>query len=387
MYAQIVVSIPQGTRTESLVSAVADAFAGSSLPVKVQDNIPRRPQTGGPGWFSIDLVVPVVQATSAILLASGLVVGAKKLIRAVHRIFPGSLIRILSDERPTVAYQTPFGDTLDAAIDAIPLDYSKEKSTRFVLKRWRPENGWEIDLTRTTRKGIAANPTSKRNRGAEGSAPESTKRSQRAQRARSQLKTDVDAIVSSVKRPITHRPAALSELDVAILDLHRIGESVEHSADAAYVGEALEALLSIRQQFAGALMARWAQQTGIHEGVDLATPSGTRITALHSAIVVDVGIDGYGDQAVRLRERDVDVILGHLSKAVVQPGQRVRRGQLLGFSGEEGGISTGPHVHVEVRPIGGGYGSAVDPMPYLHSASRAPRRSTGRRLKKKRQGR
>jgi murein DD-endopeptidase MepM/ murein hydrolase activator NlpD len=91
---------------------------------------------------------------------------------------------------------------------------------------------------------------------------------------------------------------------------------------------------------------------------------------------VDVGIEGYGDQAVRLRQRDVDVILGHLSKAVVRPGQRLRRGQLVGYSGDSGGISTGPHVHIEVRPVGGGYGSAMDPMPYLRSSDRPkkPRR-------------
>jgi murein DD-endopeptidase MepM/ murein hydrolase activator NlpD len=79
-----------------------------------------------------------------------------------------------------------------------------------------------------------------------------------------------------------------------------------------------------------------------------------------------------------LRERTVDVILGHLSRAVVRPGQRVRRGQLVGYSGDEGGISTGPHIHVEIRPIGGEFGTAIDPMPYLQNAEK-PRRKAKRR--------
>ena len=120
-------------------------------------------------------------------------------------------------------------------------------------------------------------------------------------------------------------------------------------------------------------MSQWAQETGIHQGIDLATPLGSRITAIHAAEVIEVGIDGYGEHAIRLRERTVDVILGHLSRAVVRPGQRVRRGQLVGYSGEEGGISNGPHIHIEIRPIGGGFGTALDPMPYLQNAEK-PRR-------------
>jgi murein DD-endopeptidase MepM/ murein hydrolase activator NlpD len=176
--------------------------------------------------------------------------------------------------------------------------------------------------------------------------------------------------MGSIRKPVTHSPAPLSEIDSAVHRLQSFGDLVKARADSAYVGEALSTLLEMRQREAAAVMSRWAQDTGIHEGVDLGAPLGAKVTAIHACVVVEVGIEGYGDQAVRLRERDVDVILGHLSKAVVRPGQRLRRGQLVGYVGETGGISTGPHIHIEVRPKGGGYGSALDPMPYLQSADR-----------------
>jgi murein DD-endopeptidase MepM/ murein hydrolase activator NlpD len=50
----------------------------------------------------------------------------------------------------------------------------------------------------------------------------------------------------------------------------------------------------------------------------------------------------------------------HLSKSAVVPGQEIRRGDILGYSGASGRV-TSPHLHFEVR-LGG---SPVNPYPYL----------------------
>ncbi|RTH03511.1 hypothetical protein CSW50_04920 [Thermus scotoductus] len=53
-------------------------------------------------------------------------------------------------------------------------------------------------------------------------------------------------------------------------------------------------------------------------------------------------------------------LYGHLSRLAVRPGQRVEKGQVLGYVGSTG-RSTGPHLHYSVYR----YGSPLDPRPYL----------------------
>jgi murein DD-endopeptidase MepM/ murein hydrolase activator NlpD len=88
---------------------------------------------------------------------------------------------------------------------------------------------------------------------------------------------------------------------------------------------------------------------GYHGGLDIAAPEGTPIFAPADGIVV---------MAEELRVRGRVVILDHgagvftlyfhLSQIMVSPGQQVARGELLGLMGNTG-LSTGPHLHWEVR--------------------------------------
>jgi murein DD-endopeptidase MepM/ murein hydrolase activator NlpD len=58
----------------------------------------------------------------------------------------------------------------------------------------------------------------------------------------------------------------------------------------------------------------------------------------------------------------------HLSRTVINNGQQVSKGQLIGYSGATGAAS-GPHLHFEVLPLnpnfGNGYAGRVDPVPFL----------------------
>ena len=53
-------------------------------------------------------------------------------------------------------------------------------------------------------------------------------------------------------------------------------------------------------------------------------------------------------------------VYGHLSRVLVKPGQRVKRGDVIGLVGNTG-KSTAPHLHYEVRV----YGRAVNPLLYI----------------------
>ena len=69
-------------------------------------------------------------------------------------------------------------------------------------------------------------------------------------------------------------------------------------------------------------------------------------------IVVDVGTDKSG--------RSITVLYQHLSGVACNLGDKVVRGQVIGYAGETG-VATGPHLHYEVRVDG----DPVDPLPYL----------------------
>ncbi len=98
-----------------------------------------------------------------------------------------------------------------------------------------------------------------------------------------------------------------------------------------------------------------------HAGVDFAAPQGTPILAAGSGVVYYAGwMRGYGRLLVIRHENGLSTVYGHCSKLRVRQGQRVRGGQLIGNVGSTG-VSTGPHLHFEVRVNGRAY----NPMSYL----------------------
>lgn len=107
---------------------------------------------------------------------------------------------------------------------------------------------------------------------------------------------------------------------------------------------------------------------GVHHGVDVDMPVGTPIrTAVAGRVYVRPSTLGsaYGRQRMLIRSGGKDYVLGHMSKLTVRNGQRVKAGQLVGYSGMSGvERQDGPHLHFEVRPAGGGYRAAVNPWRY-----------------------
>jgi murein DD-endopeptidase MepM/ murein hydrolase activator NlpD len=99
-----------------------------------------------------------------------------------------------------------------------------------------------------------------------------------------------------------------------------------------------------------------------HTGIDIAAPLGTPVMAAADGLVVAVGHTrtGYGNYVVIAHGGGIATLYGHLLATNATIGDRVKRGQVIGFEGSSG-YSTGPHVHFELRVND----QVVDPMPYL----------------------
>lgn len=110
----------------------------------------------------------------------------------------------------------------------------------------------------------------------------------------------------------------------------------------------------------------------LHSGRDLAAPEGTPVVATLDGTVVSAGLAGGYGLAIELEhERPIRrTLYGHLSELFVQPGERVRQGEVIGRVGSTG-LSTGPHLHFEVRESTPEGWVAVDPGELAPSAAEA----------------
>ncbi len=86
-----------------------------------------------------------------------------------------------------------------------------------------------------------------------------------------------------------------------------------------------------------------------HPGMDFAAPNGTPIYATGDGTVerADNMAQGYGNHVVLNHGYGYQTLYGHMSKIAVRAGQKVKRGDLLGYVGSTG-LSTAPHLHYEV---------------------------------------
>jgi len=109
----------------------------------------------------------------------------------------------------------------------------------------------------------------------------------------------------------------------------------------------------------GASSSLWAHT---HTGLDFAAPSGTSIHAVAGGEVTQTGYDGsYGNKTVVTLDDGTEIWYCHQTSFLVNVGDVVRPGEVIGTVGSTGN-STGPHLHLEVRP---GAGDPVDPFTAL----------------------
>ena len=98
-----------------------------------------------------------------------------------------------------------------------------------------------------------------------------------------------------------------------------------------------------------------------HSGLDISAPTGTPVHAAADGVIRRAEWSGaYGKLVIIDHGNGYQTWYAHLSRYDVIPGQEVRRGQVLAYSGGTGRV-TSPHLHYEVRREG----SPIDPHRYL----------------------
>lgn len=135
----------------------------------------------------------------------------------------------------------------------------------------------------------------------------------------------------------------------------------------------------ITQEYGATKFAQRAYKTKFHNGIDFRASIGTSITAVEDGKVRMVGNNGriqYGRYIVIEHANNLSSLYAHLSSQIVGNGEIVKRGQIIGYSGNSG-YSIGSHLHftvywtpsVEFKSMASAglvpIGTTIDPIDYL----------------------
>jgi murein DD-endopeptidase MepM/ murein hydrolase activator NlpD len=98
-----------------------------------------------------------------------------------------------------------------------------------------------------------------------------------------------------------------------------------------------------------------------HDGLDIGAAANAPVQASAQGRVTAVGFDPKLGNLVKVDHGfGIETLYGHLAKALVKEGQRVKRGEVVGLVGSTG-LATGPHLHYMVKL----HGQALDPVKYI----------------------
>jgi murein DD-endopeptidase MepM/ murein hydrolase activator NlpD len=100
-----------------------------------------------------------------------------------------------------------------------------------------------------------------------------------------------------------------------------------------------------------------------HAGMDFTARTGTPVYATGDGVIrrADAGSSGYGNHIVISHGFGYETLYGHLSRYKCRPGQRVKRGDVIGYVGSTG-RSQAPHLHYEVHKNG----QVVNPLNFYY---------------------
>lgn len=122
--------------------------------------------------------------------------------------------------------------------------------------------------------------------------------------------------------------------------------------------------ISLIKPISGTITSRFGyRRTGLHTGLDIAAPTGTKIKAAAAGTVKYSGTSstGYGKYIVITHANGIETYYCHCSALYVTTGQSISQGQVIAAVGSTGN-STGPHLHLEVRVNG----ACQNPQNYLY---------------------
>jgi murein DD-endopeptidase MepM/ murein hydrolase activator NlpD len=154
------------------------------------------------------------------------------------------------------------------------------------------------------------------------------------------------------KAPSQDVAASLESVDRSVADLTEKSRELERFyKDQSVLLASTPSIWPVRGYLSATFGNRIDPFTGspdFHPGIDISAPTGTRIIAPADGVVLSAGEKGgYGNAIVLDHQYGVVTRYGHLSGFAVKPGQRIKRGDVVGYVGQTG-RSTAPHCHYEV---------------------------------------
>jgi murein DD-endopeptidase MepM/ murein hydrolase activator NlpD len=149
--------------------------------------------------------------------------------------------------------------------------------------------------------------------------------------------TEIDGLLKNKEQLLSHTPAIQP---VSNKDLSRVASGFGYRVDPVY------------------------KTVKFHAGLDFAAPQGTPIYATADGTVTTAGNtgNGYGNHVVINHGYGYETLFGHMVRVKVSAGNRVTRGQVIGWVGSTG-KSTGPHCHYEVHKNG----VKMDPVYFFYN--------------------
>ena len=111
----------------------------------------------------------------------------------------------------------------------------------------------------------------------------------------------------------------------------------------------------------GPRVSPFTEKPAWHDGLDIGAAANAPVQAPAQGRVTSVGFDPKLGNIVKVDHGfGIETLYGHLAKALVKEGQRVKRGEVVGLVGSTG-LATGPHLHYMVKV----HGQALDPVKYI----------------------
>ncbi|WP_067435412.1 M23 family metallopeptidase [Nocardioides jensenii] len=167
-----------------------------------------------------------------------------------------------------------------------------------------------------------------------------------------------DALADSSEQKL--QAAAEATAEQRNVELQRLAQDAEKQAKKIALNQWQLPLTSYR------LTATFGQSSGLwsstHTGLDFAAPVGTPIMSVTNGTVTSAEYAGaYGNQIIVTTDDGEELWYCHMNEFAVAVGDTVRAGDVVGYVGVTGN-TTGPHMHLEVRP---GAGDPVDPFQAL----------------------
>ena len=185
-------------------------------------------------------------------------------------------------------------------------------------------------------------------------------------------KNELSAQSSYQKEFITHLKTNREALESAIVQLERDSTSIGQIIRQRSIGDSRGIIITGRGVMTVPVDAEITSQFGyrmhpilgyqkFHSGLDFGADSGSTIRSAAAGLVIYAQwYGGYGNAVIVDHGGGITTLYGHTEGFYVAEGATVQKGQPIAAVGSTG-LSTGPHLHFEVRQNG----EPIDPVPYL----------------------